>query len=132
MLIAKRGPKVKYAPEALQTAIDAYFAECEASGVCPDYAGMRVYLGLLKDTIARYCDPDIQPGKYKEYAEIFARARDRRESWFTRRMCSEARTASGCLAALKQADNGGWADKSEVSTSVTISITGYDVKTAGK
>lgn len=130
--MAKREPKVKYTPETLRKAVDAYFSQCEEAGVCPDYAGLRVFLDISKDTIARFCNPDVYPEEHEEYGEIFARARDRRESWFTRRMSTEPRTASGCLAALKQADNGGWVDKTETSASVTISIAGYDVKTAGK
>lgn len=130
--MGKRGPKIKYTPETLQTAVDAYFEQCEGNHVCPDYAGMRVYLDISKDTIARYCNPEIYPEDYRKYAEVFGRARDRRESWYVRQMSSEPRTASGCLAALKQADNGGWVDKTETSATVNVTISGYDVRKAGK
>jgi hypothetical protein len=131
--VPNMGRPRSYTPAELDKAIDDYYARCELDGVCPDYAGLRVHLGVGKSTLDRYCNPDEHPEDYTEYRETLARARDRRESWFVRRMAAEPRTATGCIAALKQADNGGWVDRQEVGASVTISIAGgVDVKAAGK
>jgi hypothetical protein len=52
--------------QSLQERIDMYFASCESLGVFPDEAGMRVYLGISKDTIERYLSNEN--GKYSGFA----------------------------------------------------------------
>lgn len=94
--------------EALEKKVNAYFDECSENGdVFPDEAGMFEYLDIRPNTKAKYCKDEA----YKEVFEIAAR---RRESWLTRRMVSEPRLATGCLAALKQPKNGGYIDRPQV------------------
>ena len=90
---------------ALRKVVDQYFTECEAAGEFPDYAGMKIAIGLrCEQTIARYCEDP-------EYNEIFEEAKLRRESFLVRRMTKDNKLAQGCLNALKQPMNGGYTDR---------------------
>lgn len=144
--MGKRGPKPRYAePEDLERAINDYFDQCEADGVFPDEAGMRVFLNLSKSRLDALSSPpstDIQDdiqrennnNNYKKYREILARARDRRESWLARTATSTPKLAQGCLNALKQPANGGWIDKNagEQGASVSITFVGSKLEEIGK
>lgn len=143
--MGKRGPKPRYAePEDLERAINDYFDQCEADGVFPDEAGMRVFLNLSKSRLDALASPpstDIQDdiqrennNNYKKYREVLARARDRRESWLARTATSTPKLAQGCLNALKQPSNGGWIDKNagEQGASVNITFVGSKLEEIGK
>ena len=104
----KKRPELAYkTPQELKTAVDKYFADCDHDHVFPDEAGMRVKLGLIGDLASEYEEAD------EGYRRVFDYARDRRESWLTRRMASDARAAQGCMNALKQEKNGGYIDRPE-------------------
>lgn len=144
--MGKRGPKPRYeTPEDLERAINDYFDQCEADGVFPDEAGMRVFLNLSKSRLEALSSPpstDIQDdiqrennnNNYKKYREVLARARDRRESWLARTATSTPKLAQGCLNALKQPSNGGWIDKNagEQGASVNITFVGSKLEEIGK
>ena len=83
-MMAKRGRKALYTPEALEKKIDEYFACCEAEGEFPDLAGMRLWLGLSERTLNRYRSGEGR--RHEQYREILDRARDRRESFLVRKM----------------------------------------------
>lgn len=98
-------PKTYPTAADLRKAVDKYFAENEAKGEFPDYAGMKIFLGLRAEkTIREYC-------KDPEYEEIFEEAKLRRESFLVRRMTKDNKLAQGCLNALKQEANGGYTDR---------------------
>lgn len=124
--MGKRGPKPLYErPEDLKKKINAYFAEQEAAGEFPDFAGMRIYLGMSEKTIKAYQEEGHD--NYEEYRAIFDEARDRRESFLVRRMTKDNKLAQGCLNALKQPANGGYVDKAPESKNkveVTIKVAG--------
>lgn len=145
--MGKRGPKPRYAePEDLERAINDYFDQCEADGVFPDEAGMRVFLNLSRSRLDALSSPpsdtDTQDdaqrennnNNYKKFREILARARDRRESWLARTATSTPKLAQGCLNALKQPANGGWIDKNagEQGASVSITFVGSKLEEIGK
>lgn len=112
-------------PEALEAKIDEYFDHCiEAGDIFPDDAGMLEYLGLRPRSIEAYIYEDEQKDGYRE---VLDRAKMRRESWLARRMVSEPRLATGCLAALKQPKNGGYIDRPQVQVEAKTLI----IKTEG-
>lgn len=95
----------KYTVEAFDKAVKYYFHDCEETrNVFPDEAGM---LNLL----------DIEDDEYEElkntpgYDKIIRWARRRRTSWLERQMVMNNRAANGCMNALKQEKNGGYADR---------------------
>ena len=48
--MAKRGRKRTYEnADELRAAVEAYFDECEAQGIFPDWAGLKVELGPTDD-----------------------------------------------------------------------------------
>ncbi len=124
--MAKRGPKPTYdSPEALRKKIEEYFREVEEKDEFPDAAGMRLYLRMSEATIKAYQEEGHD--NYLEYREIFAEARDRRESFLVRRMTSVPKLAQGCLNALKQPSNGGYVDKAQEQTGkmeITLKVSG--------
>lgn len=108
--MAKRGRKKTYTPDALREKVDEYFAQCEADGVFPDWAGMKDHLGVYDDRTYE----EWQKGEGDEadqYREILTRAAAKRESWLVRVMTSDNKRAQGCLNALKQPQNGGYIDR---------------------
>ncbi len=142
--MGKRGPKPRYAtPEDMAAAVDAYFESCEAQGVFPDLAGMRVYLNLSQSRLDELCSPPDSSvdntsqdnnNNYKKYREILSRARDRRESWLAKTATGQPRLATGCMMALKQPSNGGWVDKTADAggSAVNITIVGAKLEDIGK
>lgn len=91
--------------EALREVVNRYFEETEANGEFPDYAGMKIYIGIkCEQTIKGYC-------KDEAFNEIFEEAKLRRESFLVRRMTKDNKLAQGCLNALKQEANGGYTDR---------------------
>jgi len=74
------------------------------TGVFPDEAGMRMYLGLTHEAYKAYKDAP-------EFESVFNWAQDMRESWAARKMAADPKSASAYLAILKQPGNGGWVDR---------------------
>ncbi len=96
----------KYATaDELRKAVELYFAKTEGRGEFPDYAGMKIFLGIKSEsTIKSYC-------QIPEYADVFDEAKLRRESYLVRLMTKDNKRAQGCLNALKQEVNGGYTDR---------------------
>jgi len=74
------------------------------TGVFPDEAGMRTYLGLTHEVYKAYKDEPM-------FESVFNWAQDMRESWAARKMAADPKSASAYLAILKQPGNGGWVDR---------------------
>lgn len=93
-------------PDELRAVVDEYFKRAVNANIFPDYAGMKIFIGLKDErTVKKYRDED------PEYDEIFEEAKLRRESFLVRRMTANNKLAQGCLNALKQEINGGYTDK---------------------
>jgi hypothetical protein len=91
--------------EALQEAVSRYFIKTEGAGEFPDYAGMKLYLGLYSEAeVKSYCEDPA-------FKDVFEKAKLRRESFLVRQMTKSNKLAQGCLNALKQEANGGYTDK---------------------
>lgn len=125
--------KAKVSPEELSKAIDIYFQECEEENIFPDEAGMIIFLednlSISSASYRRYADAkeDDEKETYKELAKVISRARDRRESWLTRRMVTDNKAAQGCFNALKQPKNGGYTDgkgNNDGQATITLKIEG--------
>ena len=88
----------------LRKGIDEYFDERTARGRCPTEAGMLLALGLSEERYAALRRERI-------FAREFERARLARMDWLENQMVTEGGKASGCMNALKQEKNGGYADR---------------------
>lgn len=95
-----------------------YFDDCEKKDVFPDYAGMRLALGLSQEDVENYCREGSP--QYIAYRQLFDRAKDRRESWLVRRSVTDPKTAPGCKVALEQSENGGYGQQAKKSVVVII------------
>ena len=93
-------------PQELKKRMAEYFRYCqgEMGGVFPDEAGMRIYLDLGHTSYRSYLDDP-------EYELVFDWAQDMRESWASRRLADDPRSAQAYLNILKQPGNGGWVDR---------------------
>lgn len=101
-------------PRRIKSLVDRYFEECAEEDVFPDLAGMRVALGMSAEEMEL-------AGEQDEVKRIFDTARDRRESYLVRAMTADNKRTSGCMNALKQRENGGYAEKTEL-TAPTLNI----------
>ena len=98
-------PKKYETADQLRTVINKYFAYFESKNEFPDYAGMKMAIGIKSEAaVKEYC-------KDPAFAEVFEEAKLRRESFLVRRMTRDNKLAQGCLNALKQEANGGYTDK---------------------
>ena len=88
----------------LRKGIDEYFDERTARGRFPTEAGMLLALGLSEVRYAALRRERI-------FAREFERARLARMDWLENQMVTEGGKASGCMNALKQEKNGGYADR---------------------
>lgn len=88
----------------LRGKIDGYFAERTAQGRFPTEAGMLLTLDIGEEEYERL-------RREKAYAKEFERARLARMDWLENQMVTEGGKATGCMNALKQEKNGGYADK---------------------
>lgn len=101
----KGGAPKKEKPEALEQRVNQYFADCDERGRFPTEPGMLLHLGLSGEKLQRYlADP--------KYQEVWERAKMRRNDWLENHMVTDGRCANGCMNALKQEKNGGYADRS--------------------
>lgn len=119
-MAAKGRPPEYNDPRVLKKAVDEYFTACELNGSFPDFAGMKVALRLYDSDIDAFTAED-NPDR-EEYIKVLENARDRRESWLSRRMVEEPKAANGCMNALKQEKNGGYMDKSKDKEAPTVKI----------
>ena len=88
----------------LRKGIDEYFDGRTARGRFPTEAGMLLALGLSEERYAALRRERI-------FAREFERARLARMDWLENQMVTEGGKASGCMNALKQEKNGGYADR---------------------
>ena len=88
----------------LRKGIDEYFDERTARGRFPTEAGMLLALGLSEERYAALRRERI-------FAREFEGARLARMDWLENQMVTEGGKASGCMNALKQEKNGGYADR---------------------
>ena len=88
----------------LRERIERYFERRQAEGRFPTEAGMLLELGLSEEKYAAY----LADARYRPELE---RARLRRMDWLENQMVTEPGRATGCMNALKQEKNGGYADK---------------------
>lgn len=88
----------------IRKGIDEYFDERTARGRFPTEAGMLLALGLSEERYAALRRERI-------FAREFERARLARMDWLENQMVTEGGKASGCMNALKQEKNGGYADR---------------------
>lgn len=108
-------------PEALRAGVDAYFARCEAEGVFPDWAGLKLHLGICDERVyEQWQEGDDECAT--ACREIFAMATARRESWLVRKMTSDNKAVQGCLNALKQPQNGGYSDRPREGGEIKLTI----------
>jgi len=98
-----------------QSTYERIAAKVRNTGVFPDEAGMRTYLGLTHELYKAYKDsPDFE--------SVFNWAQDMRESWAARRMAADPKSSSAYLAILKQPGNGGWVDRKQDKGDSTLVI----------
>ena len=84
--------------------IDRYFAQRRAEGRFPTEAGMLLALDLSEEEYKKLSEERL-------FKKEFDRARLARNDWLENQMVTESGRASGCMNALKQEKNGGYADK---------------------
>ena len=84
--------------------IDRYFAHRRAEGRFPKEAGMLLALDLSEEEYKKLSEARL-------FKKEFDRARLARNDWLENQMVTESGRASGCMNALKQEKNGGYADK---------------------
>lgn len=100
----KGGRPRSESPASLEKRVISYFEAQEAAGRFPTESGMLLHLGLCGEKAqAALSNP--------KYAEIWERAKLRRMDWLENQMVTEPRAANGCMNALKQEKNGGYADR---------------------
>lgn len=94
----------KLSAKRLREGIERYFAEREAEGRFPTEAGLLLELGLTEEEYSgQFADDRLR--------HELERARLRRMDWLENQMVTESGKATGCMNALKQEKNGGYADK---------------------
>lgn len=99
-------PKYYETPEAMQEAIDAYFADCAANQEPITITGLALWLGFTsRQSLLHY------EGYSKEFFDTVRKAKMRVENAYEKRLI--ARGNSGDVFALKNFD---WTDTSTVST----------------
>ena len=84
--------------------IDRYFAQRRAEGRFHTEAGMLLALDLSEEEYKKLSEARL-------FKKEFDRARLARNDWLENQMVTESGRASGCMNALKQEKNGGYADK---------------------
>lgn len=98
----------------IREGVEKYFNECLECDVFPDLAGMRVALRMSESEME-------EASEREEIRQIFEVAKDRRESYLVRAMTADNKRTSGCMNALKQKENGGYAEKND-GTIPTLNI----------
>ncbi len=88
----------------LRCAIDSYFEKSSEAGRFPTEAGLLLALDLGEEEYEKLA-------RDKTYKKEFERAKLARMDWLENQMVTESGRATGCMNALKQEKNGGYADK---------------------
>lgn len=109
IFLSKVGRPKRQPVEELERGVAEYFLACETAGRFPTESGMLLHLDLDE---AQY----RAKWKDKQYGRVLERARLRRMDWLENQMVVESRVSSGCMNALKQEKNGGYADKAPVES----------------
>lgn len=100
----KGGRPKQETPASLENRVLEYFEHCESLGRFPTESGMLLHLGL-------YGEKAQAALSNAKYAEVWERAKLRRQDWLENKMVTDGRCANGCMNALKQEKNGGYADR---------------------
>ena len=110
----------------LREGIDRYFDARRAEGRFPTEAGMLLALDLSEEEYGKLC-------KSGPCRKEFERARLARMDWLENQMVTESGRAAGCMNALKQEKNGGYADKGggQREQKLVICLTGVGKGAAG-
>lgn len=103
--------------EQLKVQVEDYIAQCNSAELFPDYAGMRVFLGLSRKDIEEISQDE-------KCREVLDYAADCRESWLVRRMTQDNKVTTGCVHALKQSENGGYTDKPQNDKKLIVEFSG--------
>ena len=126
-------------PEDMKRNVERYFADREAKGEFPTFAGMLRWLGISRRTYSRYMDDENKDESLNEedrfaYRKIFEDAQLRREDFLEKRMVTDPRAANGCMNSLKQPQNGGFKDKieGELDAKITVNVVGVGGENAFK
>lgn len=88
----------------LRERIDEYFSRRTDEGRFPTEAGMLLFLELGEEEYEKM-------QRERLFRREFERARLARMDWLENQMVTESGRASGCMNALKQEKNGGYADR---------------------
>ena len=88
----------------LRERIEAYFEKRAAQGRFPTEAGLLLELGLGEEEYGKMRADRL-------FGAEFERARLARMDWLENQMVTESGRATGCMNALKQEKNGGYADR---------------------
>ena len=88
----------------LRERIEAYVEKRAAQGRFPTEAGLLLELGLGEEEYGKMRADRL-------FGAEFERARLARMDWLENQMVTESGRATGCMNALKQEKNGGYADR---------------------
>ncbi|NLC72399.1 MAG: hypothetical protein GX684_01295 [Ruminococcaceae bacterium] len=123
-----KNKRPKISLKKLQDTVSGYFALCEEKGRFPTESGLILALGLRAFEYA-----ELKADKNSKAAAILERAELMRCDWLENRMVTEKGSGTGCLNALKQPSNGGWAEKTSESRdrALTIIMSGIGEDAAG-
>ncbi len=103
--------------EELRGQVQDYIAQCAEAELFPDYAGMRIFLGLSREELEKISED-------KDCKSVLDYAADCRESWLVRRMTQDNKVTTGCINALRQSENGGYTDKPQTEKRLLIQFSG--------
>jgi hypothetical protein len=104
--------------EDLQTAVEAFFIQCEAKGLIPTYSGLASHLTITREALYR------MKNHGDDYAEVVQMAKTKIEADLEQRLISgKGGNVVGIIWATK---NFGWSDRVELKMdSRNVSLTGF-------
>ena len=110
----------------LRQGIEEYFDARREENRFPTEAGMLLSLGLSEEEYKKLSEDRM-------FKKEFERARLARMDWLENQMVTESGRAAGCMNALKQEKNGGYADKGggQREQKLVICLTGVGKGAAG-
>ena len=106
--------------EALDAKCREYVDQCRARALFPDEAGLFVFVGLDWDAKARFEGNEAE--RYPGFATVLRKYQLLRESELSRMMLLDPKLASPCAYLLKQAKNGGYADKQQAEGKGNVTV----------
>lgn len=107
----------KLTEKILQKQVEDYIAQCNEEGIFPDLPGMRLFLGLRKREMEALSSDE-------GCRDVLEYAADCRESWLIRKMCQDNKLSNACMNVLRQAENGGYGEKSGGDKGLEIRFSG--------